>query len=156
MTFANIASAARLHIRAELLVAEIRFRRHLRKMALMAVAAAVGLVGLVFVNVALYQYLAASWGPVLAPLALGAVNGVLALLLLLVAAASRPGPELAAAEELRKLTAETLEADVKAGPLSLAGMVGSTAYDFQASRLLVPVIGLIIDALRRRKKAPGP
>ena len=71
-----------------------------RKLVLSVLAVAVSLLGLVFVNIALFNYLVSAWGPVWTPLALGLVNFALAVPVLLIAASAKPGPELAMAEDL--------------------------------------------------------
>ena len=152
MNLQSLARNARLYARAEGLVAEIRLRLVVRKLVLSVLAMAVALQGLVFVNVALFNYLESAWGPVWTPLALGLVNFALAVPGLLIAASAKPGPELAMAEDLRKAAAAALEADFQAGQ-GLAGTLSGLAGESNAARLLIPTIDLIIGALRRKKPA---
>ncbi len=148
MNLQSLARNARLYARAEGLVAEIRLRLLARKLVLSVVAVAVALLGLVFVNMALFNYLESAWGPVWTPLALGLANFALAVPVLLIAASAKPGPELAMAEDLRKAAAAALEEDFHSGQ-GLGGFAGES----NAARLLIPTIGLIIGALRRKKPA---
>ena len=148
MNLQSLARNARLYARAEGLVAEIRLRLVVRKLVLSVLAVAVALLGLVFVNMALFNYLVSAWGPVWTPLALGLVNFALAIPVLLIAASAKPGPELAMAEDLRKAAAAALEEDFHSGE-----GLGAFAGDSNAARLLIPTIGLIIGALRRKKPA---
>ena len=150
MNLQSLARNARLYARAEGLVAEIRLRLLARKLVLSVLAVAVALLGLVFVNMALFNYLVSAWGPVWTPLALGLVNFALAIPVLLIAASAKPGPELAMAEDLRKAAAAALEADFQAGQ-GLGAFGG--CRESNAARLLIPTIGLIIGALRRKKPA---
>ncbi len=152
MNLQSLARNARLYARAEGLVAEIRLRLLARRLVLSVLAVAIALLGLVFCNIALFNYLQAAWGPVWTPLILGLANLGLAVPLLLVAAAAKPGPELAMAEDLRKAAAAALEADFQAGQ-GLAGSLSGFAGESNAARLLIPTIGLIIGALRRKKPA---
>ncbi len=152
MNLHSLAMNARLYARAEGLVAEIRLRLLARKLVLSVLAVAIALLGLVFVNIALFNYLESAWGPVWTPLALGLANLALAIPLLLIAAAAKPGPELAMAEDLRKAAAAALEADFLAGQ-GLVGTLSGFAGESNAARLLIPTIGLIIGALRRKKPA---
>lgn len=152
MNLQSLARNARLYARAEALVAEIRLRLLARKLVLSVLAVAVALLGLVFVNIALFNYLESAWGPVWTPLALGVANFALAIPVLLIATSAKPGPELAMAEDLRKAAGAALEADFQAGQ-GLAGTLSSFAGDSNAARLLIPTIGLIIGALRRKKPA---
>jgi hypothetical protein len=148
MNLQSLARNARLYARAEGLVAEIRLRLLARKLVLSVLAVAVALLGLVFVNMALFSYLESTWGSVWTPLALGLANFVLAIPVLLIAASAKPGPELAMAEDLRKAAAAALEEDFHSGQ-GLSGFAGES----NAARLLIPTIGLIIGALRRKKPA---
>jgi hypothetical protein len=143
MNLQSLARNARLYARAEGLVAEIRLRLVVRKLVLSVLAVAVSL---------LFNYLVSTWGPVWTPLALGLVNFALAVPVLLIASSAKPGPELAMAEDLRKAAAGALEADFQAGQ-GLVGALGGFAGENNAARLLIPTIGLIIGALRRKKPA---
>jgi hypothetical protein len=63
MNLQSLARNARLYARAEGLVAEIRLRLLARKLVLSVLAVAVALFGLVFVNMALFNYLESAWVP---------------------------------------------------------------------------------------------
>ena len=152
MNFQSLARNARLYARAEGLVAEIRLRLLARKLVLSVLAMAIALLGLVFLNIGLFNYLGSAWGPVWTPLALGLANLALAVPVLLFASTAKPSPELAMAEDLRKAAAAAVEADFHTGQ-SLAGSLGGLAGESNAARLLIPTIGLIISALRRKKPA---
>ena len=154
MSIHTLARTFRLYLRSELLVGEIRLKAQIRKISLIALAALIGLMALVFLNIGAYQMLLASWGPVKAPFILAIANIVLAILLLVSAAFTRPGPDLAAARELRDLTSVTLESELKSNPAaaaigSMAGLNGLTSWD--SAKFLVPIISAIIRSLKRRK-----
>jgi len=152
MNIHSLAKSARLYARAEALVAEIRLRIFARKMMLSVLATGVALLGLVMVNVALFNYLSAIWGPVWTPLMLGVANLVLAALLLLIATSLKPGPEFAMAEDLRKASSAAFEAEFRTGQglvAELAGLGGGSS----TAQLLIPTLSLIIGALRRKKPA---
>jgi hypothetical protein len=152
MNLQSLARNARLYARAEGLVAEIRLRLLARKLVLSVLAVAISLLGLVFVNLALFNYLETAWGPVWTPLALGLANLALAVPVLLFASTAKPSPELAMAEDLRKAAAAALEADFHTGQ-NLADSLGGLTGESNAARLLIPTIGFIISALRRKKPA---
>ncbi|MGB8314372.1 MAG: hypothetical protein WCE69_07775 [Aestuariivirga sp.] len=152
MNLQSLARNARLYARAEGLVAEIRLRLLARKLVLSILAVAISLLGLVFVNLALFNYLETAWGPVWTPLALGLANLALAVPVLLFASAAKPSPELAMAEDLRKAAAAALEANFHTGQ-NLADSLGGLTGESNAARLLIPTIGFIISALRRKKPA---
>ena len=154
MSVHTLARTLRLYLRSELLVGEIRLKAQMRKFSLIVFAALIGLMALVFLNIGAYQMLLASWGPVKAPFILAIANIFLAIILLASAAFTRPGPDLAAARELRDLTSATLESELKSNPAAaaiggMAGLNGLGSWD--SARFLVPVISAIIRGLKRRK-----
>lgn len=157
MPLHSLARTLRLYMRSELLIGEIRLKAQMRKFSLMMLAALVGLMALVFLNIGAYQMLLAGWGPIWTPFILAATNILLAIILLVSAALTRPGPDLVAARELRDLTSETLESELKSNPAaaalgSMAGLNGLGSWD--SARFLVPIISAIIRSLKRRKPSP--
>ncbi len=154
MPIQTIIRTLRLYLRLELLVGEIRLKVHLRKLSLLFFAALIVLMALVFLNIAAYQLLLASWGPIMAPFILAIANILLAAILVLIAAFTGPGPDLAAARELRDLTSATLESELKSSPAvaaigSVVGINGFKGWD--RAKFLVPIISAIIRSLRARK-----
>lgn len=140
-------------LRAELLVAEIRFRARARRLVLLVAAAAPGLLAVVMVNIAVYEWLLSSWGPVWTPLALAAADVLAAAVLVLWPASGAAGPELAVAEDLRKTVSDDLEAELR--PLTDIGGLWRGAQDMGTATLLVPVITAIVRALRSKSAAAG-
>lgn len=156
MSVHTLARTLRLYLRSELLVGEIRLKAQMRKISLIVFAALIGLMALVFLNIGAYQMLLAGWGPIKAPFILAVANIVLAIMLVLIAAFTRPGPDLIAAKELRDLTSATLESELKSNPAaaafgSITGINGLASWD--NAKFLVPIISAIIRSLKRRK--PG-
>jgi hypothetical protein len=154
MSVHTLVRTLRLYLRSELLVGEIRLKVQLRKFSLLVFAALIGLMAFVFLNIAAYQFLLASGGPINTPFILAVANILLAIILLVIAAYTRPGPDLAAASDLRNLTSATLENELKSNPAvaaigSFAGIDGLKGWD--SARFLVPIITSIIRSLRRRK-----
>ena len=150
MNIQSLAKNARLYIRAEALVAEIRLRLYFRKLALAIFAVAVALLGLALLNLSLFHALETAWGPIWTPLILGLANFVLAVAAFLIAAAVKPGPELAMADDLRKLSATAVETDLQ-GSQGFAGILGGSSIEASTARLLIPALASIIGALRRKK-----
>ncbi len=145
MNMHTTAKSARLYLRAELITAQIRLNVALRKTGLMVLAGALLVMALVFLNIGLYAWLLAKWGPVLTPIGLGIFNIALALILFAAAQFAKPGPELEFADEMRKLSGDALENELKGGfanPFSTQN----------AAHLLFPAITGIIGAMRARKK----
>ncbi|MGJ8570799.1 MAG: hypothetical protein ACSHXI_08870 [Hoeflea sp.] len=154
MSVHTLARILRLYLRSELLVGEIRLKAQMRKFSLIVFAALICLMALVFLNIAAYQMLLAGWGPVNAPFILAVANILLAIILFVSAAFTRPGPDLVAARELRDLTSATLESELKSNPAaaaigSMAGLNGLGSWD--SARFLVPIISAIIRSLKRQK-----
>jgi hypothetical protein len=148
MNIQSLAKNAQLYVRSEVLVAEIKLRLYFRKLGLAVFAAAVALLGLTLLNISLFHALETAWGPIWTPLILGLANFALAVIALLIAATAKPGPELAMAEDLRKLSAIAVEADLQSSQSLGGGLIEASA-----ARLLIPALASIIGALRR-KKAP--
>ena len=154
MSVHTLARTLRLYLRSELLVGEIRIKAQMRKASLLLFAALIGLMALVFLNIAAYQMLLAHWGPVMAPLVLAIANIVLAVILIVSAALSKPGPDLVAARDLRDLTSATMENELKSNPAAaaLGGLTGSNGFgSWDSARFLIPIISAIIRSLKRRK-----
>lgn len=154
MTLANLTRAGRAYLRAELLVARIRMRAEARRLLLTAMAAVLGLMGLGFINIALYAALSAQWGPVWTPLALGIIDITLAIVALLIAASRKPGADLALAEEIKAMAGTALEEQAQAG-FGAASLIGGLAGGEGPARLLIPLLTSLIRAIRRRKPVQG-
>ncbi len=150
MNIQSLAKSSQLYFRAEILVAEIKLRLYFRKLALAVFAVAVALMGLALLNLSLFRVLDTSLGPIWTPLILGLANFALALIAVLITVLAKPGPELAMAEDLRKLSAIAVEADFQGGQI-LGGLLGGSSIEAGAARLLIPALASIIGALRRRK-----
>ncbi|MCX7344557.1 MAG: hypothetical protein NTU78_02260, partial [Alphaproteobacteria bacterium] len=79
-------------------------------------------------------------------------NFALAGIALLIAALVKPGPEIALAEELRNLSTQEIEAELRAMPL--LGGLGS-GDRLQMTQLIVPALTAIIGSLAKRRKSQG-
>lgn len=150
MNIQSLAKNTQLYLRAEILIAEIKLRLYFRKLALAVFAVAVALMGLALLNLSLFRALDTSWSPIWTPLILGLANFALAIIAILIAALVKPGPELAMAEDLRKLSATAVEADFQGGQV-LGGLIGGSSFEAGAARLLIPALATIIGTLRRKK-----
>ena len=76
-------------------------------------AAALALVGFLMFEVAAFYALRDLWSTIVAALILGAVNFVVAGILMLIANSKRPGRELDLANEIHKNTMDALQADAR-------------------------------------------
>jgi len=154
MSVHSLTRTLRLYLRSELLIGEIRLKAQMRKASFLVFAALVLLMALVFLNIAAYQLLLSNWGPVMAPFILAIANIFLAVILVVIAAFTSPGPDLAAARELRDLTSATLESELKSNPAvaAIGGMAGLNGLgNWDSAKFLVPIISAIIRSLKRRK-----
>jgi hypothetical protein len=154
MNIQNIARSARLYARSEAMVAEIRMRAYGRKLAFTSLAVLTSVMGLAFLNLAAFLYLQSLWGPVWTPLAIGLANFAIAAFALLAALSAHPGPELALARELRKLSGAALEEEFQAAH-SVGGLLGvlGGGSETRIAQLLLPAVISIVSSLGRRKSA---
>jgi len=139
--------------RAERIIAETRLRVLLRRSMLFALAGLIGVFGLAMLNVAAYFFLRELWGPVWAALAAALGDLVIALIVVLVALAVRPGPELPAALELRDVSIEGLEQEL--GPLqdrfAWLGRAARDPFETVLPAILIPLVTSIMRGLRKGK-----
>ncbi len=158
MNVQNLIESTRLVVRAEVMITEIKLLTYARKIAFTVIGILTGLMALAFINVAAFVYLQSLWGPVLTPLAVGLANFAFAALALIGASSAKPGPELAMAEELRKLSASTLESAVQGGSsgIGLLGTSSGTRNSNVAALVLPSVISIIRTIRKTRQANKGP
>ena len=141
--------------RAERVIAETRLRIMLRRSMLYALAGLIAVFGLGMLNVAAYFFLAALWGAIWAALAAALGDFVIAMVVIAVALAARPGPEMTAALELRDIAVDGLETEL--APLqerfAWLSRVARDPIDSVLPALLVPLITSIVRSLRKSKPA---
>jgi hypothetical protein len=139
--------------RAERIIAETRLRVLLRRSLLYAFAGLIAVFGLAMLNVAAYFFLRTYWGPIWAALAAALGDLVIALVMVLIALAIRPGPELPAALELRDISMQGLEAEL--GPLqdrfAWLSRAARDPFDTVLPAILIPLITSIMRGLRKGK-----
>lgn len=120
---------------------------------LYAFAGLIAVFGLGMLNVAAYFLLAAHWGPIWAALAAALGDFVIAALVVGVALAIRPGPEITAAAELRDISLEGLEAEL--GPLQerFAWLTSAKRDPLETilPAILIPLISAVMRGLRKNK-----
>lgn len=138
---------------AERIITETRARVLLRRSMLYAFAGLIAVFGLAMLNVAAYFSLASHWGPILASVAAALGDFVIAAVVVLVALAVRPGPELAAALELREVAVDGLGAEL--APLqnrfAWLSRAARDPFDTVLPAILVPLITSIVRGLRKNK-----
>ena len=143
---------ARILLRSELLAAQARLSHVLRKGSFAACALLFLGIGVVFLNIGLYAWLLPYWGAVWTPIGLGLLNFALAALATVLALVVRPGPELALAEEMRSLSTQEIETELRSAPLLGAFAGGDRS---QALQLLLPALTAILGSFLKRRKSQG-
>ena len=106
------AQKIRLLTRAEMALLRIHMRVAAKQSALYATAILLVLLSVLMLNVAAYFALNESFGKDVAALIVAAVNAVLAIILMLIASRTKPGPEAEMAQEIRDLAVAEINADV--------------------------------------------
>lgn len=149
MSFNNLSRHIRLIIRGEMLMLQAKLAFTLRRSVVVVLALLFAGLGLVFVNMGLFAWLSPIWGPVWTPAGLGLINVALAGVALAIALFMKPGPEMALAEEIRNMAADSIETEIRSAPLmgTLGGLERSAV-----SSLVLPAVSSIIGALARRRK----
>jgi hypothetical protein len=154
MSSSRLVHHAHLVWRSERVIAELRLRRLLGNLGLQALAALVMAFALLSFEIAAYFALVQLWSAIASAAILGLCNLVLAGLLMLLALRRPASRELALAREVHQdaLTAFTAEIEQaeNAAPASLR-----TALESAAIPLLLPLIPLVIQRLRRPRTENG-
>jgi hypothetical protein len=139
--------------RAERVIAETRLRVMLRRSMLYALAGLIAVFGLGMLNVAAFLVLESHWGPIWAALAAALGDFVIAVVIVGVALATRPGPAMTAAVELRDIAVDGLEAELAPLQERLAWLsrAARDPLDTMLPAILVPLITSIVRSLRKNK-----
>ena len=151
--------------KADLLIGRIWLNVLVRRLGLLAFAALIAVFGLGMVNVAGFYAFQASLGAVWAAAIVAGVDLLIAAVVLLVGANSRPGPEIDVAFEVRKMAVEALQADTRDLKLTIEA-VGQELQDVKANitqlvqnpldvaaqKLLIPAALSIIRGMRSKKE----
>ncbi len=148
----SLIQSLKVLIRIDSVIADLKFRARLSQIALLAVALVIGAFGLIMLGIAGFQFLKDLWGPVIAALVVAAASFLLALLLVLIAGAQKPGKELQLAQELHATALDALITEAKSatGDLTLAGNLLRGRFDSSLIGLVGPLATLLLRALRRK------
>jgi len=146
MSLHNVTRHVRLIVRGELLMLQAKLAFAMKRGTYVGFALLFAGLGLVFVNMGLFAWLSPLWGPVWTPAGLGLINLALAAAALAVAAFVKPGPDMALAEEIRNMAADSIETEIRSAPLMGGLGAGSMAG------LVLPAVSTIIGAMSRRRK----
>ena len=142
--------------RVESTIAKARLRVTMRRSVLYASAALIAVFGLGMLNVAAFFALEPRWGPVWAAVAAALGDFVLAVVVVAIALAVRPGFDLNSAVELRQAAIDGIEGEFAALQEQFAWLSRAARHpiDTALPAILVPLITAIVRGLRRNK--PGP
>ena len=149
MNFNNMSRHIRLIVRGELLMLQAKLAFAMKRSVFVGFALLFAGLGLVFINMGLFAWLSPLWGPVWTPVGLGLINLALAVMALAIAAFVKPGADMALAEEIRNMAADSIEAEIRSTPL-MGGLGGGSM-----AGLVLPAVSTIIGAMARRHKDKG-
>ena len=151
--------------KADLLIGKIWFAVLARRLGLMALAALIAVFALGMANLAAYNALQPPLGAIWSAAAVAAADLAIAALVLLVAANSRPGPEIEMAFEMRRMALESMQESARDLKLSVDAIaqevrtvkqnvaaVVHNPLDVAAEKLLVPAVLSILKGLRSKKE----
>jgi hypothetical protein len=151
--------------KADMLIGKIWLNVLARRLGLFVFAALIGVFGLGMGNMAGYNALQSSFGTVWAASAVALVDFAIAAVVLLIAARSRPGPEIDVALEVRKtaldlihedagdlkLTIEAMAQEIRNVKQNVTALVHNP-LDVAAEKLLVPAALSVLRGLRSKKE----
>jgi len=153
----------RIWARAETTLAKITARRTGQRFTAVAIAVGLALLTVGMLNLGTFELLAETYGRAKGAYYLAAGNGLLAVLLVLAAQRSKPGPEEEMVSEIREMALAELQADadeIKEEFNRLTGHVrriedavsGLTGSGSTLSKLTTvgPVVELAVQALKHR------
>lgn len=153
----------RIWTRAETTLAKITARRTGQRFTAVAIAVGLALLTVGMLNLGTFELLAETYGRAKGAYYLAAGNGLLAVLLVLAAQRSRPGPEEEMVREIREMALAELQADVdqvkdefnrltghvKRIENAVSGLTGSGS-PLSKIATVGPVVELAVQALKHR------
>jgi hypothetical protein len=150
----NVVKHLRVLWRTDRIIADIRMRHLLIGMGLRAFAALIAAFGLLMLELSAYFALVQIWSAISAAAILGAVNFVIAAILLAVAAKPPAGRELELANEIHGSAVDALQIEARALQSQISGMVHHPLNGV-LPLLIVPLITIIIKSLKKPATAPA-
>lgn len=147
MNSENIVRNLRLLWRADKIIAEMRLRHMLVGLGLLAFAALISAFGLLMFELAAYFALVNVVSAIVAAAILGAVNLVIALILVIIASRRSLGQELTLANEIHDSAVEALQVEAQAVQTQVNRLLHHPLEG--ALPLIVPLITAAISHLRK-------
>jgi hypothetical protein len=118
----NLVRHLRILWRADSIIADIYLRLLVTRSGLISFAGLIAVFGLLMLNVAGYLALEQIWGRVWAAVAMSLIDFVISLLLVMIAARTKPGRELDLALEVRGIALRGLEHEASAVQAELVAL----------------------------------
>lgn len=143
----NIAKHLRVLWRTDRIIAEIRLRHMLVGLGLRAFAALIAMFGLLMFELAAYFALVQIWSAIASAAALGAINFVIAAILLVIASRPPPARELELANDIHSTSMDALQIEARALQAQLSGAVNNPLNSLVP--LILPLVTIILRSLRR-------
>ena len=147
MNSENIVRNLRLLWRADKIIAEMRLRHTLVRLGLLAFAGLISAFGLLMFELAAYFALVNVVSTVVAAAMLGAVNIVIALILVIIASRRSLGQELTLANEIHDTAVEALQLEAQAAQSQVSRLLHHPLEGVLP--LIVPLITAAISHLRK-------
>ncbi len=148
MNTENVVRHLRVLWRTDRIIADIRMRHLLFGLGLRVLAALIATFGLLMLELSAYFALIQIWSAILAAAILGAINFVIAAILLLIAGRPPRGRELELANEIHGSSAEALQLEARSLQLGLTGMIHHPLNGL-LPLLIAPLITIIIRSLKK-------
>lgn len=139
--------------RTERAIAEIKMRHLIARSSLNAAAGLLAVIGLLMFEVAAFYALREYWNTIAAALILGAVNFVIAAILVLIANSRKPGRELELANEIHDNTMQALQTDARLLQADIAsfGQALRHPLDSALPSLIIPLATMLVNFLKKPK-----
>ncbi len=154
MSTENVIKHLRVLWRTDRIIADIRLRHLLVGLGLRAFAALIAAFGLLMLELSAYFALVQIWSAILAAAILGAVNFVIAAILLAIAARPPSGRELELATEIHGASVDALQLEARALQSQVSGAFHHPLNGI-LPLLIVPLITIIIKSLKKPAATPA-
>lgn len=152
-------------LRAERAILRINMQSAARQFFLYAVGVVLILLAVAALNVAIYVTLSETYGRGMGAMIVCAINAIFAVIIMVAAGRTKPGPEVAMATEIRDLAISEINTDVDSVRQSLnevktdvnkirsgfSGLLGSGGGSSVGLLNLAPLLDLLISSLRKSK-----
>lgn len=150
MNTENVVKHLRVLWRTDRIIADIRLRHLLTGLGLRAFAALIAAFGLLMLELSAYFALVQIWSAIAAAAILGALNFVIAGILLFIASRPPSGRDIELANEIHGASIEALQIEARALQAQVSGAVHHPLSTLVP--VLVPLIAIIVKNLRKTAK----